>query len=121
MAAPINVPSGFKADWNLVCDHYGYSGREMSMLRNAVRENFDTVGAWVQATAKVLRFCQETWGSMPTPDLCRGFLASKGQFPADDTIFKRWGIVLLARLCADAAGVFSADDAAASPRTPPES
>ena len=121
MAAPIAVPAGFRRQFDLVCSHFDYTARETNTLRNAIRENFETMGPWVQATAKVIQFCYDTWGGMPTPDLCRGFLASKGQFPADDTIFNRWGILLLATLCADAAGVFTADDAAASPRTPPES
>lgn len=121
MAAPIHVPPGFRDDFDLVCQFHEYSAREIHETRNAIRENFETMGPWVQATAKVIRFCKETWGKMPTAELCRGYLASKGVFPADDAIFKRWGILLLATLCAEAAGVFSGDDAAAEPRTLPES
>lgn len=121
MAAPIAVPAGFRRQFELVCSHFNYTSRETSTLRNAIRENFETMGPWVQSTAKVIEFCYDTWGGMPTADLCRGFLAARGQFPADDTIFARWGILLLATLCADAAGVFSADGAASETRTQPES
>lgn len=105
MAAPIQVPAGFKADFNYYCERAGIVGREEALLRNAVRADFDTVGPWVQECAALYRFVDATWGGvMPTPELCIGYLASKGLFYDDEAPFKRLGILLQVKMCARAAG-----------------
>lgn len=106
MAAPIQVPVGFKEEFRFYCERAGYDGREVSWLRDQVRADFETVGRWVQEQARLYRFIDDTWfGDMPTPAMCEGYLASKGLFYADETLFKRLGILLQVRMCARAAGV----------------
>lgn len=105
MTAPINVPVGFKEDFRFYCERAGITGREESWLRDAVRADFDTNGRWVQECATLYRFVDDVWGGeMPTPDLCKGYLASKGKFYEDETIFDRLGILLQVKMCARAAG-----------------
>lgn len=105
MAAPIVVTGKFVNDFNFYCERAGIVGPELQRLREAVRRDFETVGAWVTEMAAVYRFMDETWGYVPPVQFCKGYLASKGCWPADETIFERWGILLLVRLCAQAAGV----------------
>lgn len=105
MAAPITVTGKFANEFAFYCGRAGIVGAEQQRLREAVRHDFETVGAWVSEMAAVYRFIDETWGYMPTSQLCEGYLASKSWWPADPTIFQRCGILLLARLCAAAAGV----------------
>jgi len=108
MAAPIQVPAGFKAEFAYYCARAGIVGREEAVLRNAVRADFDTVGRWVQESAALYRFVDATWGGyMPTPELCLGYLASKGQFYEDEALFKRLGILLQVKMCALAAGALA--------------
>jgi hypothetical protein len=102
MAQSITVPAGFKADFALVCDRSGMTEREENQLRNVVRSDFAAHGPWVQQTARVYRFADETWGGLPRPDLCQGFLAHHGQF-YDDDLFKRLGILEQVRMCMEAA------------------
>lgn len=104
MAAPIKVGHAFVADFNFLCQRLEIVGPEETRLREDVRRDFDTVGAWVSETAAVYRFCDEVWGALPTAELCQGYLKSKGWWPADETIFTRYGIMLLAKLCAMVAG-----------------
>jgi hypothetical protein len=111
MAASITVPATFMADWQLFCERAGLDRIEQQRLREQVRADFATVGAWVAETAAVYRFCDATWGYMPTAELCEGYLWSKRWWPADPTIFKRYGILLLARLCAQVAGAIPAQTA----------
>lgn len=109
MGARITVPATFMADWELFCARAGLDRFEQQDLREQVRADFATVGAWIIETAAVYRFCDATWGYVPTPELCQGYLASKFWWPADETIFKRMGIMLLARLCAQVAGAIPGD------------
>lgn len=104
MAAPIQVPAGFKADFNYYCERAGIVGREQAMLRNEVRADFDTVGRWVQECAKVYRFADSRWGGLPSSEQCQNFLASRGMFYEDETLFERLGIFLQVKMCARAAG-----------------
>jgi hypothetical protein len=105
MPAPIKVTGAFVNDFNFYCDRAGIIGPERERLRQDVRADFATVGGFISETVAVYRFCDKTWGYLPSPAYCEGYLASKGWFPADPTIFQRWGILLLAKLCAQAAGV----------------
>lgn len=106
MAAPIQVLVGFREEFNFYCERAGIVGHEREWLRNQVRVDFDTIGKWVQESAALYRFIDETWfGEMPTSDLCQGYLASKGQFYEDATLFARLGIMLQVKMCARAAGV----------------
>lgn len=110
MAAPITVTGKFVNDFAFYCERAGIVGREQQQLREAVRRDFATVGAWVEEMAAVYRFMDETWGYVPPVEFCEGYLASRGWWPADETIFKRWSILLLVRLCAQAAGVIPGPD-----------
>lgn len=105
MAASITVPVSFPGDFAFYCERAGLDRQEQQRLREQVRADFASVGAWVAECAAVYRFCDATWGYMPTPELCEGYLSYKRWWPADPTIFKRYGILLLARLCAQVAGV----------------
>lgn len=97
--ASITVPATFMADWNYFCDRAGLDRFEQGALREDVRRDFATVGGWVVETAAVYRFCDATWGRLPTPELCRGYLASLRWFAEDETIFVRCGVLVLAKLC----------------------
>lgn len=104
MAAPIQVPVGFREEFNFYCDRAGIVGQEREWIRNQVRVDFDTVGKWVQESAALYRFIDVTWfGEMPTSDLCQGYLESKGLFYEDEALFKRLGILLQVKMCARAA------------------
>jgi hypothetical protein len=115
MAAPIRVTGAFVNDFNEYCERAGLTGPERERLRQDVRADFATVGGFISETVSVYRFCDETWGYLPTPRLCEGYLASKGWYPEDPTIFQRCGILLLAKLCAQAAGVISWPDGQTAP------
>lgn len=115
MAAPITVTGKFANDFDFYCQRAVIHGAEQQRLREAVRRDFGPMSVWVTEMAAVYRFIDSTWGYMPTPELCEGYLASKLWWPADPTIFKRWGILLLARLCAQAAGVIPADGEQTTP------
>lgn len=119
MAAAITVTGKFVNDFNFYCERAGIVGRELQQLKDAVRRDFETVGAWVTEMAAVYRFMDETWGYMPPVSYCEGYLASKGWWPADETIFQRWAPLLLVRLCAMAAGVIPAPDQTAPPSADP--
>ena len=100
MAAPITVSAQFKADFQFYCERAGLDHREQNTFKDAIRADFATVGAWVSETAEVYRFCDAKWPhGMPTARLCEGYLASLRWWPADPSIFARWGIVRLVRLC----------------------
>ena len=105
MAAPITVTGKFVNEFNEYCQRLGLTGPERERLRQDVRRDFAAVGGFISETVAVYRFCDETWGYLPTPRLCEGYLASKGWWPADPTIFQRCGVLLLAKLCAQVAGV----------------
>lgn len=109
MAAPITVTGKFANDFAFYCARAGIVGREQQQLREAVRRDFDAVGAWVTEMAAVYRFVDKTWGYMPSPELCEGYLAHLGIWPDDPTIFKRYGILVLAKMCAEAAGALRSD------------
>lgn len=100
----ITVPVTFAADFEYLCTCMGLDRLEQQHLREQVRADFATVGAWVTETAAVYNFCFTTWGYVPSAELAEGYLASKRWWPADPTIFKRLGPMLLARLCAQVAG-----------------
>jgi hypothetical protein len=95
----ITVPRGFLDDFNLVMSRNDITGPDADAMRKAIRADFERAGAWATATAAVYRFCDATWRGLPTPDLCRGYSASLGHYPEDDTVFERWGIMLLAQEC----------------------
>lgn len=105
MAATITVPADFPGQFLYLCGKMGLDRIEQQRLREQVRADFAAVGAWVAETAAVYRFCDETWGYVPSAELCQGYLASKRWWPADEMIFKTMGPMLLARLCAQVAGV----------------
>lgn len=100
----ISVPAGFLADWNLFCARAGLDRFEQQRLRERVRADFGGLGAHISETAAVYRFCDATWGFVPSAELARGYCASKRWWPADETIWTRLGPLLLARLCACVAG-----------------
>lgn len=108
MADAISVPAGFRESFELMCARSKMGAREKLSFRNMIRDNFAELGPWVQETAAVYRFCDETWNGLPPAGYCETYLISKGVFPADLSIFKRWGILLLARECAIAAGALDA-------------
>lgn len=100
MAAPIVVSPQFKADFEFYCWRAGLDHREQQSFKDAIRADFEIVGAWVSETAEVYRFCDAKWPhGMPTSSQCEGYLAQLGWFPADPSIFSRWGIMRLVRLC----------------------
>jgi hypothetical protein len=109
MAAAITVTGKFVKDFEFYCARAGILGREQQQLRDAVRRDFATVGTWVAEMADVYRFMDETWGYMPSVEYCQGYLAARGWWPEDETVFQRCGILLLVRLCAQAAGVIPPD------------
>lgn len=109
MAAQITAPASFHRDFEELCRRIEATGPERQRLREAVRADFSGVGRWVIETVAVYRFCDETWGHLPSPELCEGYLASKRWWPADPGIFKSSGVMLLARLCAQVAGVIPMD------------
>lgn len=111
MAAPITVPATFKAEFDEFCRRLEMTTVEIANMRQDIRADFATVGAWVTETVMVYRFCDATWGTLPTPDLCEGYLASKGWWPADPLMFKKMGIMLLAKLCAQVGGAIPAPPA----------
>ena len=102
--ASISVPATFMADWNLFCLRAGLDRLEQNRLRDQVRADFAGLGAHIIETAAVYRFCDATWGYVPSAELARGYLASLRWWPADPTIFQRLGPMLLAKLCAQVAG-----------------
>jgi hypothetical protein len=95
----IVVPKSFVDDFNFVMAHYGVIGCDSDDIRKSVRAHFNTDSVWVTETAALLRWMTATWRGMPTPDLCRGYMAACRHWPADDTVFQRWGILLLVREC----------------------
>lgn len=101
MATAIVVSPQFKIDFEFYCSRAGFSAREKSDWRDAIREDFQTVGAFVTEAAAVYRFCDETWPHGARPDLCEGYLASLGWFPKDDNLFMRLGIMQQVKLCMD--------------------
>jgi hypothetical protein len=105
VAAPITVPGAFVRDFNEYCERTGLTGPERERLRQEVRRDFATAGGFISETVAVYRFCDEVWGYLPSPAYCEGYLAARGWFPADPTIFQRMGVLLLAKLCAQVAGV----------------
>lgn len=109
MVAPITVTGAFVNSFNFYCDRAGIVGPDLQRLRDAVRADFETVGTWVMEMAEVYRFIDRTWGYMPTPALCQGYLATLRWWAEDESIFQRCGILLLVRLCAQVAGVIPAD------------
>lgn len=119
MAKAIRVPAGFREDFDFYCNRAGIVGAEREFLRDEVRKDFETVGRWVMECATLYRFIDETWfGAMPTPEMCKGYLASKGVFYEDESIFQRYGILLQVRLCARAAGVLPGEIYSVDPRNP---
>jgi hypothetical protein len=104
MAGAIAVSQAFMADWQLFCERAGLDRREQAELRQAVREDFATVGAHISETAEVYRFCDDVWGYVPDARLARGYCASKGWYAADENIWMRFGPLLLAKICAQVAG-----------------
>ena len=97
--ASIIVPKTFVADFSFFCERAGLDRLEQQQLREAVRADFEGIGAHIAETAAVYRFCDSTWGCVPTVKLMRGYLASLDWYPADETIFERFGPLLLALLC----------------------
>jgi hypothetical protein len=118
MAAPIAVTGKFVNDFSFYCARAGIFGREQQQLKDAVRRDFDGVGGWVTEMAAVYRFMDETWGYVPPVAYVKGFLASRGWWPDDETVFERWGILLLVRECARAAGVIPSSLARIEPPPP---
>ena len=104
MSAPITVPAGFHDDWRLFIERAGLDRVEENQLRAAVRADLAGVGGHILETAAVYRFCDETWGYLPSAQLARGYCASKRWWPADDALFERLGPLLLGKLCAQVAG-----------------
>ena len=102
--AAITVPASFVHDFNYYCDRAGLNNAERGDLRMAIREDFETVGKHVSEMAATYRFCDEVWGYVPSAEICKGYLASLRWWAEDETIFTRWGPLLLARLCAEVAG-----------------
>ena len=119
MASSITVPTSFPGEFEYLCGKMGLTWLEKQRLKDDVRRDFATVGAWVIETAEVYRFCDDTWGYVPTPELCEGYLASKHWWPADPGIFQTVGVMLLARLCAQVAGVIPGDPGTAPPAADP--
>lgn len=113
MTDPISVPNGFKDDFDLVCDRAGMDWRDKNEYRDMVRLDFAVLGAHIQEQAAIYRYCDSVYGVgvLPTPAQCEAFLARKGRYPEDGTIFRRWGIMLLARECAIVAGALQGEPA----------
>lgn len=110
MTKAIRVPKGFVQDFKFYAERAGLEPDEVEYMRDAVRANFDETGRWVQVMAACYRFIDKTWGGKkPTSDQCRDFLAARGWHPEDESIFKRWGIMLQVRLCAEVAGAIPAN------------
>lgn len=105
MARKIRIPLGFREDFDFYCDRAGLDAAEREEMRDAVRADFKNVGGWIVEAAAVYRFCDRLWGGEPTLDQVREYVRSVGWSPADPTIFDRFGIMLLARVCASVAGV----------------
>lgn len=103
--ATITVSAAFVADFKYLCEHDGLTRFEEQALRESIRADFETMGPWVTETVRLYRFMHETWLRLPRPEWCRGYMASRGFFPADDSVFQRFGIMLLVRMCAEIAGV----------------
>ena len=108
MAGRITVTAEFMADFKTVSQFYGWDSHEEAEIRSQIRENFSELSLWITETAIILRWAFETWMRLPRPEWCRGYLASRGIFYEDETIFQRCGILVLVRLCAEAAGVLPA-------------
>ena len=103
--ASIIVPKTFVEDFRFFCERTEMSRLEQQQLREAVRADFEGIGAHIAETAAVYRFCDATWGRVPTVELMRGYLAGLHWWPDDESIFERFGPLLLALLCAQVAGV----------------
>lgn len=104
MAYAITVPAEFHGQFALFCERAGLDRVEQNRLRDQVRTDFAGLGAHISETAEVYRFCDEVWGYVPSAQLARGYCASKGWWPADETIWMRGAPLLLAKLCAQVAG-----------------
>lgn len=111
----ITVPSKFIEDFSLFCERAGLDRLEQQRLREQVRADFAGLGAHIAETAAVYRFCDATWGYVPSAELMRGFLASRRWWPADEAIFTTMGPMLLARLCAKVAGALPSPEAPGAP------
>lgn len=102
--ATITVPAGFMADWDYYVARAGLDRVEQNELRAQVRADFAGLGAHISETAAVYRFCDATWGGLPTAELARGFCAVFRWYPEDDGLFNRLGSLLLGKLCAQVYG-----------------
>lgn len=111
MATPITVSPQFKADFEFFCERAGLNNYERGVWRDAVRADFATVAPWITETVSVYRFCDETWPrlptALPTARLCEGYLASLGWFAEDQTIFHRWSIINIIKLCINVKKIIS--------------
>lgn len=105
MAAPINVPKGFRQDFDLVVTVSRMDNRESHELRELVRRNFDEYGTWVQWTAQAYRFAYAVWGHLPSVDEAVAYVRGYGEDPEKvRPIYERMGQVLLARTIGEYAG-----------------
>lgn len=104
MAEAIAVPASFHDDWSLFVTRAGLDRIEQNRLREQVRADFAGLGAHISEMAAVYRFCDETWGYVPSAELARGYCASKRWWSSDEMIWKRGAPLQLAKLCAQVAG-----------------
>lgn len=118
MVAPINVPAGFKDDFELYCTRLGLTEWEKGKLRDQVRADFGCWGPVIQRTAAIYRFVDERWRAtlnyvdFPPVRYAEGFLASHGWFPADPEMFTKCGPMLIFGVCLDVAAARAAESAA---------
>lgn len=118
MAAPITVPGGFVADFDVYCMRSRLTDWEKGKLRDQVRADFTSWGPVITRTVQIYRFVDEHWGryvryaDLPPVRYAEGFLASHGWFPADPEMFERCGPMLIFGVCLDVAAARAAETAA---------
>ena len=103
----ITVSKQFFADFELVASHFEWSPYEKTEIRNEIRQNFEKISPWISETAEILRFKDETFGTvlrLPTERHCQNYMLSRWGVWYDDDQIKRYGIMLLLKECARLAG-----------------
>lgn len=97
MTATIKVSREFKNDFNEYCKLYDMNSEECDAMRNAVRANFDVVGAWITRQIAVYKWMVSIWGKNPEVEWLDNYLLKNGV----NIDVSRYGIMMLAGICYD--------------------
>ncbi len=98
MTDKIAVSRRFLQEFQDYCQIYNLTNKEISILKNDVRADFERVGGFITKSVRAYSWMLVTWGYLPSVELLCGYLASKRIFIDE----KRYGFMILATMCYDA-------------------